>query len=181
MITILEYQPQWRAEFETIREGLQDALGTLSVSIDHIGSTAVPGMAAKDVIDIQVSVIELGAEVRSRLINAGYRLRETITRDHLPAGEVDDPDLWTKLFFNEPIGQRRINLHLRVAGRPNQRYALLFRNYLRAHPAAARTLEEVKRQLARRFPNDMDSYYAIKDPVCDLIWRAAQAWQPPAA
>ena len=69
-----------------------------------------------------------------------------------------------------------MNLHVRAAGKPNQRYPLLFRDYLRAHPDAARTIERIKRELAGRFANDVDAYYAIKDPVYDLVWRAAQGW-----
>ena len=79
-------------------------------------------------------------------------------------------------FFNQPAGQRRANIHVRVAGNPNQRYPLLFRDYLRAHPNSARTVELIKRQIARYHADDVEAYYDIKDPVYDLIWDAAQDW-----
>ena len=63
---------------------------------------------------------------------------------------------------------RRVNLHVRVAGRANQRYPLLFRDYLRANAVAREAYAEVKRELARLHPADVDAYYAIKDPVCDI-------------
>ncbi len=176
MIVIQAYDPAWPAEFERVRAALQQTLGSLALRIDHIGSTSVPGLGAKDVIDIQITVAALSAEVKQKLLAAGYAWREDITRDHLPAGEADDPRLWAKLFFTEPAGQRRANIHLRCAGSLNQRYPLLFRDYLRAHPNSARSIERIKREIARRHAEDMDTYYDIKDPVYDLIWDAAQDW-----
>ena len=148
----------------------------MALRIDHIGSTSVPGLGAKDVIDIQITVQALTPEVRQRLVEAGYERREDIRHDHVPLGEDDDPGLWAKIFFNQPAGQRRANIHVRVAGNPNQRYPLLFRDYLRAHPNSARTVERIKRQLARYHADDVEAYYDIKDPVYDLIWDAAQDW-----
>lgn len=127
-------------------------------------------------IDIQVTVRDLGNGAAEALARAGWRRVERVSADHVPAGEDADPSRWAKLLFREPAGRRRVNLHVRVAGMPNQRYPLLFRDYLRAHPDAARSLEQVKRELARRHPDDIDAYCAIKDPVCDLVMAAADAW-----
>ena len=80
------------------------------------------------------------------------------------------------MFFRQPSGQRRTNIHVRMQGNPNQRYPLLFRDYLRAHPNSARTVELIKRQLAKHHADDVEAYYDIKDPVYDLIWDAAQEW-----
>lgn len=176
MITINDYNPTWPHEFEAIRSSLRKILGPLAVRIDHIGSTSVPGLGAKDVIDIQVTVRELTPEISQRLIEAGYEYWEAISCDHVPLGEDDHPDLWAKLFFTQPPGRRRANVHVRVEGRPNQRYALLFREYLRAHPNSARTIELIKREIAKRHAEDLDAYYDIKDPVYDLIWDAALDW-----
>jgi GrpB-like predicted nucleotidyltransferase (UPF0157 family) len=176
MIVIHAYNPLWPREFETIRRSLAETLGTLALRIDHIGSTSVPGLGAKDVIDVQITVAALTPEVGEKLIAAGYAGREEIRYDHVPPGEDDEPGLWAKFFFNEPPGERRANIHVRAAGNPNQRYPLLFRDYLRAHPSSARTVELVKRTLARYHAEDVDAYYDIKDPVYDLIWHAAQEW-----
>ena len=62
------------------------------------------------------------------------------------------------------------------AGNLNQRYPLLFRDYLRAHPSSARTIERIKRELVKRHADDVDACYDIKDPVYDLIWGAALEW-----
>jgi GrpB-like predicted nucleotidyltransferase (UPF0157 family) len=177
MIRIQEYDQSWPEVFERIRASLATILGPLALRIDHIGSTSVPGMAAKEVIYVQITVEAVTAEVTERLIDAGYRHKPHVTHHHVPAGADADPELWRKLFFIQPDGERRVNLHVRAAGRPNQRYPLLFRDYLRAHPDAAKTIARIKRELAARFPHDIGAYYAVKDPVYDLIWRAAQAWE----
>jgi GrpB-like predicted nucleotidyltransferase (UPF0157 family) len=176
MIVIDDYHPSWPHEFEAIRSSLQESLGPLALQIDHIGSTSVPGLGAKDIIDIQVTVLELTLEIIQRLLAAGYSYRPDRTRDHVPPGEDPDLQLWSKIFFREPEGQRRMHIHIRKAGNPNQRYALLFRDYLRAHPNAASTVELIKRQLARYHADDIDAYLAIKEPAYDLIWVAAQEW-----
>jgi GrpB-like predicted nucleotidyltransferase (UPF0157 family) len=176
MILIHEYQPSWPQEFIPIRAHLIEVLGSLALRVDHIGSTAVPGLGAKDVIDIQVTVKDLTPEIREKLVQAGYQHFEALTEDHLPPGEQDGISAWKKMVFVQPEGQRRTNIHVRIAGSLNQRYALLFRDYLRAHPNSVRSIEVIKRELARRKPEDVDAYYEIKDPVYDLIWDAAKDW-----
>jgi GrpB-like predicted nucleotidyltransferase (UPF0157 family) len=175
MIIIHPYNPGWPAEFERLRAALQQVLGGLALRIDHIGSTSVPGLGAKDVIDMQVTVGELSEAISRRMLAAGY---EAISArfDHVPEGEDPDPTLWAKLLFVQPPGERRANIHVRILGNPNQRYALLFRDYLRSHPASSATVELIKRQLARYHADDVEAYYDIKDPVYDLIWDAAREW-----
>ena len=95
--------------------------------------------------------------------------------DHRPPG-ADGPDAdWQKWFFDAPAAQRRTNTHKRVRGRPNQRYALLFRDYLRAHPKTATAYARLKRQLAENLA-DPDTYPDVKDPAVDLIFFAAEDW-----
>lgn len=175
MIVILEYNPNWPGEFELIKTNLSLILGTLALRIDHIGSTSVPGLGAKDVIDIQITVRELSPGIITKMVDAGY-VQSEHTRDHVPLGEDNDPRLWQKLLFTEPKGQRRTHIHARVEGSPNQKYPLLFRDYLRAHPKSAMSIELIKREIAKRHADDVETYYDIKDPVYDLIWDAALDW-----
>jgi GrpB-like predicted nucleotidyltransferase (UPF0157 family) len=183
MVEIVPYQPSWPAEFLEIASGLRLGLGPLALRTDHIGSTSVPGLAAKDVIDIQITVAALDDPVVSALSALGYTQPEGIWRDHRPP-DMDGPETeWEKLLFLPPPGQRRTNTHVRVQGRANQRYALLFRDYLRAHPATARAYAELKRRLAEHLA-DPQTYPEVKDPAVDLIyfaaedWAAAMHWQP---
>ena len=176
MIEIIPYQPDWPERFNGFAQVLRQTLGPLALRIDHIGSTSVPGLAAKDVIDIQVSVHELTSNVEHALSEAGYTRLPHITRDHLPPGMIDDPDQWAKWFFAQPTDVRRVNLHVRELGRANQRYPILFRDYLRANPAAAAAYGQVKIALAVHHAEDADAYYDIKDPVCDIIMAGAENW-----
>jgi GrpB-like predicted nucleotidyltransferase (UPF0157 family) len=177
LIEIVPYDNRWPEEFRRIGTPLRAALGALALRIDHIGSTSVAGLAAKDVIDVQVTATTLDATaIASALAPLGYTLWEGITGDHVPPGHDDRPEKWRKLFFRAPAGQRRTNLHVRQAGGANQRYALLFRDYLRAEPRAAGAYAQVKEALARLHPEDMDAYYDVKDPVCDIIMAAAELW-----
>jgi GrpB-like predicted nucleotidyltransferase (UPF0157 family) len=176
MIVIVPYQPEWSDEFQKIGSVLRSALGDLALRIDHIGSTAVPGLAAKDRIDIQITVQNLGPPVEQTLNRAGYQRLEEITHDHLPPGSGGQTDGWIKWIFRPPSGQRPTNVHVRIAGRANQRYALLFRDFLRANPAAAQAYGQVKTALAGYHPDNLDAYYDVKDPVCDIIIAGAEVW-----
>ncbi len=178
LITIVPYQPEWPAEFRRIAAPLREALGPLALRIDHIGSTSVPGLAAKDVIDLQVTVPALDAAALSTaLAPLGYTQKLEIDHDHTPPGREDDPpEEWRKLFFQPPAGQRRTNFHVRQAGRANQRFALLCRDYLRADPQACGGYERAKVALARLHPDDVEAYYDVKDPIFDIILAGAEHW-----
>lgn len=173
-VTIVEPIASWHAEFEAIADLLRRELGSLAVRIDHIGSTAVPGLPAKDVIDLQVTVASLD---RGRLVPAFLRagfVDQGIDEDHRPAGATGPDDDWRKLFFRPQAG-RLANIHVRAAARPNQRYPLLFRDYLRGHPDAAAAYADLKRRLAA-LEIDRGTYADVKDPACDLIMVAAEEW-----
>lgn len=119
----------------------------------------MPDLAAKDIIDVQITVADLDGRAEALLTEAGFVLQEW-TADHRPPG-ADLPDVeLAKRAFTESPGERRTNIHVRVAGRFNQRYALLCRDYLRAHPGAAHAYAEVKRALADLVGDDIDAYYA---------------------
>jgi GrpB-like predicted nucleotidyltransferase (UPF0157 family) len=178
MIEVVSSRAEWPDEFHRIAANLRAALRDLALRIDHIGSTSVPGLAAKDIIDVQVTVAALDSfePLADGFAAAGYTLRPEIIRDHRPPGATGPEEDWEKRMARKPPEQRATNVHVRVAGRPNQRYALLFRDYLRAHPAASAAYAEVKRQLAVHHPDDIQAYVTIKDPVCDVIMSAAEEW-----
>jgi GrpB-like predicted nucleotidyltransferase (UPF0157 family) len=175
MIKIQPYRNIWPEEFHQIAAELRLNLGDLALRIDHIGSTSVPGLAAKDVIDIQITVVELNEEIIARMVGLGYSVVEENGCDHHPPEWTGPDSDWEKLFFKPPVGQRRTNIHVRVAGRPNQRYPLLFRDYLRSHPASAGAYAELKRRLAENLA-DQRTYPDVKDPAVDLIYFAAEDW-----
>lgn len=178
-VEIVPYQERWPQEFGAIGQALRGALGDLALRIDHIGSTSVPGLVAKDLIDIQITVANLlpVEPLDVALATIGFTRRVEVTSDHRPPGDTTSPDTaWAKYLCKPPDGHRLTNVHIRVEGAANQRYALLFRDYLRAHPASAAAYGETKRRLAHYLTDNRTAYVTIKDPVCDLIALAAEAW-----
>lgn len=175
MIEVIDYRTEWPLEFKRVGVRLRSSLGQLAVRIDHIGSTSVPGLCAKDVLDIQVSVHSLNSTVTDKLSRLGFRAPAGVWVDHRPPEASGPEEDWQKLLFSEPVNERRINLHVRVVGRPNQRYPLLFRDYLIAHPQMAAAYGELKKRLAAGLADSAD-YAVVKDPAVDLIYLAAESW-----
>jgi GrpB-like predicted nucleotidyltransferase (UPF0157 family) len=176
-IVIVAYRPQWPEEFRRLAGRVRSVVGGAAVRIDHIGSTAVPGLGAKDVIDVQITVSDLDrcAALTGPLAAAGFRHGGSVEHDVFRPMAETDPEL-RKRFLREPAGERRVHLHVRELGRFNQRYALLVRDYLRASGAARAGYERAKREAARIFPDDVDGYLALKDPVFHLLYEAASLW-----
>ncbi len=175
MVEIVTYHPGWPAEFIRIASDIRAALGPLALRIDHIGSTSVPNLSAKDVIDVQITVASLDDNVVAAMNRIGYTRTDGNFSDHVPPGAPNESIQWEKFFFRPPPGHRRSNTHMRIAGRANQRYPLLFRDYLRVHPATAAAYAELKRRLAE-FLRNTDDYPDVKDPAVDLIYLAAEEW-----
>lgn len=166
-IVVVAYNPVWPALFQETAASLRNVLGEVALRIDHIGSTAVPGLAAKPVIDIQISVASFESEpsFRAPLEQLGYGFR------------ADNPER-TKRYFREPPGSRRTHLHVRRHGSWNEQFALLFRDYLRAYPDVAARYAERKRDLARQFnnPGERQDYVEAKEPFIWATMREADAW-----
>jgi GrpB-like predicted nucleotidyltransferase (UPF0157 family) len=189
-VVVTEYDQRWPARAAADLGDIRGALGPLVVHADHIGSTSIPQMAAKDVIDLQLSVTDLTAAAAAfdrPLAGLGY-VRRPFDHDHVPAGDSSDPEIWVKRYWSRrdhPRGDA--NLHVRLVGSPNERLALLFRDFLRAHPDAVAGYSLFKRELSASVTG-VQRYSEIKDPVVDVIiaaaasWAADTGWQPhPAA
>lgn len=174
-IIIVDYRPEWDEEFTAIQRPLQDVLGKLALRIDHIGSTSVPDLAAKDVIDVQVTVRDFTPDLEAAFQQAGYS-RLNYNQDHPPPTATGSDRDWEKQMYRPSPGTRPINLHVRRAGSMNGRYALLFRDYLRAHPLATQAYAQAKKALAQHGPTYWDLYYDVKDPICDIIMAGAEDW-----
>ncbi|MGW6278063.1 GrpB family protein [Kribbella sp. NPDC055071] len=175
-IVIARPDDSWPAQYEKTAQVVRGLLGESAQRVDHIGSTSVPGLPAKDIIDMQVTVAtepELD-EVVERMVAAEWDVRPP-RRDHPVPGLPADNSQWVKRLVVEPMYRRKVNLHIRVAGRANHRYALLFRDYLRSHPETAQAYGSFKRQAAS-LKLDIGDYTDLKDPVCDLIYLPAEEW-----
>jgi GrpB-like predicted nucleotidyltransferase (UPF0157 family) len=155
-IVVSDYNPAWSTMFEHERTSLHAALDPLVLAIEHVGSTAVPGMAAKPIIDLQASVRSL-AEARFPCVERLQALGYT----YLPQYEAWLPG---ELFFRKALaGPWTHHLHILQADDPRWRDRLLFRDYLRNHPEAAVTYAKLKRDLAAAFDDDISGYRNAKD------------------
>jgi len=137
-IEIVAYDAHWASAFREESERLAAALGDLAIRIDHVGSTSIPGLSAKPVIDIQISVAALHPmdPYRERLAQAGYH--------HQPhPDDVDYP------FFHKPRDwPHSHHVHVCAANGNRERHNLAFCGYLRDHPELAAEYERLKRKLA---------------------------------
>ncbi|MHB0886957.1 MAG: GrpB family protein [Bacillota bacterium] len=162
-VIIIDYDPEWPRRFAVLKARAASALGDLAVAIEHVGSTAVPGLAAKPIIDIDV-VVGSAADVPpaiERLAAIGY----------VHEGEKGIPG---REAFRWPAGEARHHLYLLARNNPELRRHLAFRDYLRAHPDAAREYGELKRRLAGRFRDDREAYTEGKTEFVTRVLKQAE-------
>ena len=175
---LVPYDPAWADDARRIINRLKMACSARALRVDHIGSTAVPGMDAKDVIDMQVTVesLAVAADLVGTLTDVGYPRIEGITGDVAHDG---DPSLWRKRIHGAADPGRPANVHLRVNGWPNQQFALMFVDWLKANPGVREDYLAAKRTALLAA-----DYAEAKEPwFLDAYWRArawadAAGWQP---
>ncbi len=156
----------WRDAFEAEAGRLRSILGENLVEIHHIGSTAIPSIAAKPIIDILpvVREIERVDDLHEALASAGYEAR----------GEFGLPG---RRFFVKHAGERRTHqIHAYTTGNPELERHLAFRDYMISHPEAAEAYGRLKEDLAGLFPTDIEGYMDGKDAFIKEMERRALAW-----
>ncbi|MFE1594710.1 dephospho-CoA kinase [Nocardia sp. NPDC058705] len=179
--------PEWDVQARRIIARLHLACGASAVRIDHVGSTAVHGLPAKDIIDIQVTVADLttAESLADALTAAGFPLAEQVTHDN-PKPTPGDPDgtdltLWGKRLHGNADPGRPANIHLRVQDSPGQRFALDLRDWLRATDSARAEYLAVKRG-AELAAADLtvdaagEAYYGVKEPWFDAVYPVVTEW-----
>ncbi len=176
-IALVEYDPRWPEQFAHEAARIRAALGeSLVTAVEHFGSTSVPGLSAKPVIDMLVGVRTI-AEARERAVPILESLGYAFWYDNPSTGH---------LFFVKglpPNGPRTHHIHMvepETYRDPKNEAALfwdrlLFRDYLRAHPDEARRYEAVKRDLAARFPEDREGYTDGKTEYVNGVMQKARA------
>jgi GrpB-like predicted nucleotidyltransferase (UPF0157 family) len=154
LIVIVDYDDQWPARFENQRERVRSALGAEALRVEHIGSTAVPGLAAKPIIDMLVTVRDPDAEstFAAALTSAGYHQR------------VREPG---HRMFRTP--ERDVHVHIWSDSDPDVRRQLAFRDRLRRSADDRRAYERLKRELATRDWPDMNAYADAKGALIEEI------------
>ena len=154
-IVVVDYDPAWPAVFERLRARIWPVVRDVALEIEHMGSTSVPGLAAKPIIDMSV-VVASAAEVPlaiERLATLGYE-------------HMGDLGIAGREAFNNPDGLPAHHLYLCPRDSLGLANPLAVRDYLRSHPQTAREYGDLKKLLAREFPRDIISYV---DGKTDLI------------
>ncbi|MCC8966219.1 GrpB family protein [Bradyrhizobium sp. Pear76] len=169
-IVVSDYDPNWPALFAQERMRIENALGAFSLAIEHIGSTAVPGLPSKPIIDLLVGVPSL-EQASQRCIKPLEAL-----------GYVYMPDYasWIpgELFFRKgPPGPWTHHLHMMEPSHPRWESRLVFRDYLRTHPEAARAYADIKRALAAASKDNIEAYRTGKDAFVQETTAKARAWR----
>jgi GrpB-like predicted nucleotidyltransferase (UPF0157 family) len=164
-VQIVPYREEWPEIFRTLGSSLRSALGDVAIRIDHVGSTAVPGLSAKPIIDVQISVpaLEPPDPYRRPIEHLGFVFR------------ANNPER-TKRYFREPVGRRRTHIHVRRSGSWAEQFALLFRDYLRVHPDDAERYERLKRRLADKYRYERQAYTDAKAHFIREIMGRADRW-----
>ncbi len=172
-IEIAEYDPKWAVAYQHELVRLRNALGEIAIRIDHVGSTSIPGICAKPVIDIQISVDTLHPmdPYRERLAQAGYRHQPHPDDDNYP-------------FFHKPHDwPHSHHVHVCVARGTREKHHLAFCSYLRDHGDAAADYEQLKRKLAgihsASTREARNAYSAAKSSfIHDIVTRALAEGYP---
>ena len=162
-IEVVPYDPSWPAWFEGEQARLRSALGETAVAIEHAGSTAVPGLAAKPVLDIVMTAapFPLPEDAIAAVMTLGY-------------GYLGENGIPGRQYFRTRPHAR--HLHVFAPGDAEAERMLRFRDYLRAHPGAAREYEALKLALATRHRLDRDAYVEGKSALVRRLDARARAW-----
>lgn len=180
--TISAPDPTWPAQAARLLSRIGRAVGDAAASLDHIGSTAVPGLVAKDVIDLQVGVASLAdadaPDFVTAMAAAGFVRAEGNWHDN-----GKDGSLWPKRFHGSCDPGRVAHVHVREVGSPGWAWALMFRDWLRAQPTERVSYAGMKTELAGR-AGSIDDYVDGKEPWFDAAdarardWAARTGWKP---
>lgn len=168
LVEVVPHNSQWKAAFETEARFIAAVLAENLVVIHHIGSTAIPGIYAKPIIDLLVEVRDLNLVTEKTLAmeQLGYQAR----------GEFGI--IGRRYFCKEnPPGIRTYNVHVYQASSPEIKRHLAFRDYLIAHPQDAEQYSKLKQELAKKYPYDIESYMDGKDELVKKIESKAMQWQ----
>jgi len=165
--TVLSYNPEWPALFESVREELKTVFHDEAIKIEHVGSTAVPGMAAKPTIDVLIvvkNVFEVD-KLNEKMKQLGY----DAYGEYVGKGG--------RFFAKEEDGERIVNVHCFPADHPKVRDLIGMRDYLRAHEEESKAYADLKLDLVQKFPNDYFAYRKEKDRYIQELKNRVLKWR----
>lgn len=161
-VIVEDYNPQWEQEFIKIKKEIESCLGPLALSIEHVGSTSVKGLAAKPIIDLDVVINDqsLLNDVIQRLGSIGYIYEGNLGIEGREAFKYKSkPHLMTHHLYVCPKDSKELYRHI------------TFRNYLRNHPEARKAYSKIKKEAALLFPNSIEQYIEYKSTCINEIYK----------
>ena len=160
-VVVLPYDRAWKSAFENIKAEIENALGELTLSVEHVGSTSVEGMSAKPCIDLDVVIEDYSVfdAVVAKLASIGY----------IHEGDLGIKDREAFKYSDKP---HLMLHHLYVCPKDSAelRWHIAFRDYLRSNPEAVKKYSAVKEKAAELFPNDIDGYIKYKSPCIEKLY-----------
>ena len=160
-VIVEPYNEDWAFDFQAIRDELADALGSLALRIEHVGSTSVIGLSAKPIIDIDVVIGDLSllGDVIKALGKAGYHHEGDLGIKGREAFKYEGKE-----------HLRKHHLYVCAEDSAELKRHITFRDYLRSHPEAVREYSRIKEEGAALFPDDMGKYIEYKSPFIEKIY-----------
>ncbi len=161
------YDPNWVKKFDEIKLLLQSVFGNKALKIEHVGSTSIPGMKAKPIIDVLVVVekMEEFLEQREKMISFGYEWGENYIAPN------------TQLFFKmADDGSKTENIHICESGEPKEKQFLVMRDFFRTFPEKAKEYSDLKEKNQALHPDDYPAYREAKAPFLQSIEQEAYEW-----
>ena len=160
-VIVLPYNENWKADFEKIKAEVENAIGNLIISVEHVGSTSVVGLSAKPCIDIDVVIKDYSVfdAVVSSLAEIGYIHEGDLgIKDRHAFRYTDKPHLQTHHLYVCPQNSAELHRHI------------TFRNFLRNNPDAVEKYSRVKETAAQLFPDNIDKYIEYKSPCIEEMY-----------
>jgi len=158
-VKLVPHNPKWAEIFEKGKQLLKNTFGDTIIAIEHVGSTAIPGIPAKPIIDINVGVesLEVARGMKEKFESLGYEYRPFVP------GHTPEDLKWQELYVKGPEAKRTHHVHVTVYGSDYWNNDLLFRNYLRKNSKRAKQYAELKEELAKKYADDRGTYTKRKE------------------
>lgn len=166
--SISEYNPEWISKFEIIKSSILEIFSNKALKIEHVGSTSIPGMKSKPLIDILIIVGEIKDLEKEtlKMVNIGYEYVENYIAQN------------TLLFFKISHNQQKLeNIHVCEEGAPKARQFLVMRNFLKMFPKKAKEYSDLKETNFQKYPNDYPAYRDAKTDFLQQIEKEAYEWE----
>lgn len=169
-VKLVPHNPKWAELFEEEKRLLKNTFGDTIIAIEHIGSTAIAGIPAKPIIDMNIGVESLGVarSMKEELEKLGYEHRPFVP------GHTKEELKWEELYVKGPETKRTHYAHVTVYGNNYWKTHLLFRDYLRENPARAQQYAQLKEELAQKYPEDRGTYTENKEPFVNKTLEMAR-------